>query len=89
VKVSEITGLLVDPRGEIEFDEVERDRYVARFLAAFDADVDEDEKARLVRAVHMEVTNRYDLYIAISDSLGWKYRTAIRAYLDRYGNLAD
>jgi hypothetical protein len=89
MKVSEMIGTRVDPRGEIEFDEAERDRYVSRFLAAFDADVDEDGKARLVHAVHREVTNRYDLYIAISDVLGWKFRTAIRVYLERYGNLAD
>lgn len=89
MKVSEITGVLVDPRGEIEFDEGERDRYVSRFLAAFDADVDEDEKARLVHAIHMEVRSQYDLYIAISNALGSRLKTAIRTYVTRYGNLAD
>jgi hypothetical protein len=81
MKVSEITGLRVDPRGDIEFDETERDRYVSRFLAAFDADVEEDEKARLVYAVHMEVCSQYDLYIAISDKLGSTLRRALHIYV--------
>ena len=89
MKVSEMIGTRVDPRGEIEFDEAERDRYVSRFLAAFDADVDEDEKARLVHAVHLEVRNRYDLYIGISDALGSRLRSALHTYVRRYGNLAD
>jgi hypothetical protein len=89
MKVSEIIGTRVDPRGEIEFDPAERDRYVSRFLAAFNADVDEDAKSKLVHSIHLEVRSRYDLYIAIGDGLGWKLRTAIRAYLERYGNLAD
>jgi hypothetical protein len=81
VKVSEMIGTRVDPRGEIEFDEVERDRYVSRFLAAFDADVDEDEKARLVHKVHLEVRSQYDLYIAINNALSTRHRSALRTYV--------
>lgn len=86
MKVSEITGLRVDPRGEIDYDEGERDRYVARFLAAFHADVDEDEKARLVYVIHKEVCFKYDLYIAISDKLGSTLRRALHIYVARHGN---
>lgn len=80
MKVSEITGLRVDPRGEIEYDEGERDRYVARFLTAFNADVDEEEKAQLVTAIHREVCSKYDLYIAIGDKLGPTLKKALHIY---------
>jgi hypothetical protein len=81
VKVSEITGLRVDPRGEIDFDEAERDRYVSRFLAAFDADVEEDAKAQLVHEIHLEVRSNYDLYIAINNALSTRHRSALRTYV--------
>lgn len=81
MRVSEITGISVNPRGEIEFDEVERDRYVSRFLAAFEADVDEEEKARLVHEIHLEVRSQYDLYIAINNALSSRYRSALRTYV--------
>lgn len=83
MKINEMIGLRVDPRGEIEFDEVERDRYVARFLAAFNADVEDEEKAQLVYAVHMEVRSNYDLYIAVADKLGWTFKNALHIYVSR------
>ena len=81
MKISEITGLRVDPRGEIQFDEAERDRYVSRFLAAFNADVDEEEKARLVIEVHRTISNNYDLYIAVYDRLTWWHKNALHVYV--------
>lgn len=81
MKISEITGLRVDPRGEIEFDEAERDHYVTRFLAAFDADVNEEEKAKLVYEVHKTICHKYDLYIAVGDALGSTLKKALHIYV--------
>lgn len=81
MKISEITGTRVDPRGEIEFDEAERDRYVARFLAAFNADVEEPEKARLVYEVHQSIGSQHDLYIAVYDRLTWWHKNALHVYV--------
>lgn len=81
MKVSEMIGTRVDPRGDIEFDEAERDRYVSRFLAAFNADVDEEEKAKLVINVHDTISNKYDLYIAVYDRLSWWHKNALHVYV--------
>lgn len=91
MKVSEILGQFpgLNPRGEIEFDQDQRDQYVARFLAAFDADVDEDNKARLVHAIHMEIRAQHDLYIAVADKLGYRLKQALHVYVRRYGSLVD
>lgn len=83
MKISEMIGTRVDPRGEIEFDEAERDRYVSRFLAAFQADVEEDEKARLVFAVHQTLRGQYDLYIAVYDRLTWWHKNALHVYVTK------
>lgn len=77
-------GATVDPRGEEserKFDEKERDKYVSRFLDAFNLDSEEIEIAKAVEAVHKEISHRHDLYIAVGDGLGSK-KTAIRKYLD-------
>lgn len=76
-------GTRVDPRGDIEFDEAERDQYVSRFLAAFNADVEEDEKARLVFEVHQTLRGQYDLYIAVYDKLTWWHKNALHVYVTR------
>jgi hypothetical protein len=89
MKVSEITGTIVDPRGNPEFDEAERDRYVARFLAALEIDCTEDERVRLVGDIHMQVRTEHDLYIGIFDALPSRYRSAIRTYVKAYGNPAS
>lgn len=76
----------VDPRGEPhernDFDPKERDKYVGRFMDAFNMDAEDPVIAEAVYAIHMEVAHRHDLYIAIADSLGSKYKNAIRKYLD-------
>jgi hypothetical protein len=75
----------VDPRGEekerAEYDPKERDKYVGRFLDAFNMDLEEVDIARAVESIHKEIAHRHDLYIAVGDGLGSK-RTAIRKYLD-------
>lgn len=75
----------VDPKGDAkdraDFDPVERDEFVKRFLAAFDMDAEELEIAREVEAIHKEIAHKHDLYIAVGEGLGSK-RTAIRKYID-------
>jgi predicted nucleic acid-binding protein len=83
MKVSEMIGTRVDPRGVIEFDVAERDRYVSRFLAAFNADVEDDEKARLVFEVHRSLGGKHDLYIAVHDQLTWWHKNALHVYVTR------
>ena len=77
-----IGGAVIDPRGDIEFDEQERDRYVGRFISAMNADVQENVKAEMVNEIHLEVCSKYDLYIAINDALGSRYARAIKAYIN-------
>jgi hypothetical protein len=83
MKIGEIIGTRVDPRGDIEFDATERDQYLSRFLAAFNADVEDDEKARLVFEVHQKLRGQYDLYIAVYDKLTWWHKTALHTYVTR------
>jgi hypothetical protein len=75
----------VDPRGDekdrSDFDPKERDRYVSRFLDAFNLDAEDIEIARAVESIHKEISHKHDLYIAVGDGLGSK-KTAIRKYLD-------
>jgi hypothetical protein len=85
MRISEITGIRVDPRGNIEFDEAERDQYVSRFLAAFNTDIEESQQDDLVYAVHLEICARHDLYSAVYDKLNWPMRTALhRIFTTRY-----
>lgn len=91
MKVSDLVpGRRINPRGEIEYDEDEKERYVGRFRKAFDADVEEDVKAKLVYEVHLEIRSNYDLYIAVADALGSYLKRAIRTYIEQHrGNLAN
>jgi hypothetical protein len=85
VKVREMLGTrAINPRGDIEYDDKERDRYVSKFLAAFTADVDEAKRAELVFALHSEVCSNYDLYIAINDALNGVYRRALKTYVQQW-----
>lgn len=74
-----------DPRGEAHerepYDQKERDKYVSRFLDAFNADTEEDKKAEAVYAIHMEIAHKSGLYIAVADALGAKYKRAIHTYV--------
>lgn len=85
MKVREMTGLIVDPRPDVlEYDQDKCDRYVDRFLAAMNADADEIVKAEMVFNVHSEVCSDYDLYIAVNDALGARYRGALRKYVTQW-----
>jgi hypothetical protein len=78
-------GTVVDPKGELDqrssFDPAERDKYVSRFLDAFNMDAEELEIARVVESIHKEIAHRHDLYIAVGEGLGSK-KNAIRKYID-------
>jgi hypothetical protein len=78
----------VDPRGEPEhrndFDPKERDRYVSRFTDAMNMDKEEPDIAAAVYAIHTEIAHKHDLYIAVGDALGSKYKNAIRKYVDMH-----
>jgi hypothetical protein len=82
MKVREMTGLTCDPRPDVlEYDQDECDRYVKRIVADLTADIEEIQKAEKVHEVHNEICSRYDLYIAVNDALGSRYRSAFKAYL--------
>jgi len=76
-------GFTVDPRGDLGkgVDEKKKAEFLEDFRKAFDLDAEEKEIAQAVRAVHERITHDHDLYIAVSDSMTAKERSAIKAYL--------
>jgi len=76
-------GITVDPRGDLgkNVDQKKKEQFIADFKQAFDLDAEEKEIALAVRAVHERISTDHDLYIAVSDSLTAKERSAINAYL--------
>lgn len=83
---------VVDPRGELkdrqDYDPAERDKYVSRFMDAFNLDKEEPEIAAAVHALHLEIAHKTDLYIATADALaathGTRFKNAIRKYVDMH-----
>jgi len=82
-----ITGdprsITVDPRGDLgkNIDQKKKEQFIADFKQAFDLDAEEKEIALAVRAVHERISTDHDLYIAVSDALSSRERSAIKAYL--------
>ena len=76
-------GFTVDPRGDLgkNVDQKKKEAFIADFRTAFNLDAEEKEIALAVRAVHERICTDHDLYIAVSDSLSAKERSAIKAYL--------
>ena len=76
-------SITVDPRGDLgkNVNEKKKQEFIEDFKKAFDLDADEKEIAQAVRAVHERISTDHDLYIAVSDSLTSKERSAIKAYL--------
>lgn len=76
-------GITVDPRGDLgkNVDQKKKEQFIADFKQAFDLDAEEKEIALAVRAVHERISTDHDLYIAVSDSLSSRERSAIKAYL--------
>lgn len=78
----------LDPRGDSadrqDFDPKERNKYVSRFADALNADVEEEERARLVFAIDKELAGKQELYQGIFDVLTPSFRNAIRKYIDMH-----
>jgi hypothetical protein len=74
---------VVDPRGENRKpqDAALVAKYVERFKAAAD-NPDDFAAAADVFAIHNEVSSNHDLYIAIGDALGSKYKNAVRKFVE-------
>lgn len=73
---------ICDPRGEISFDENERNDYVFMFIEAMNQDAEEDVIANEVYQLHLQIRAQHDLYIAVKDALGLPYGPAIRKYVE-------
>lgn len=75
-----------DPRGDpserMDFDPKERNKYVSRFADALNADVEEEERARLVFAIDSELAGKQELYQGIFDVLTPSFRNAIKKYIE-------
>lgn len=73
---------IVDPRGENRSpqDPAIVAQYVERFKKAAD-NPDDDAAAVDVFAIHNEISANHDLYIAVGDALGSKYKNAVRTFV--------
>lgn len=58
--------------------------YAARFLKAMQADMEEPQIAAAVHAIHMEVCNDHDFYVAISNLMESRYRGALKKYVEMH-----
>lgn len=76
-------GFTNDPRGDLgkNVDSKKKQEFLEDFRKAFDLDAEEKEIALAVRAVHERINPDHDLYIAVSNELTAKERSAIKAYL--------
>jgi hypothetical protein len=59
----------------------QRDPIVAEFRAALDLDAEEPLIASAVYAIHDRIRTNADLYVAVSDSMNSKERSALKAYI--------
>jgi hypothetical protein len=76
-------GFINNPRGDLgtSISPAERDPLVAEFRAALDLDAEEQDIAVAVYAIHDRIKSNHDLYVAVSDSLNSKERSALKAYI--------
>lgn len=76
-------GFTNDPRGDLgkNVDPKKKQEFIEDFRKAFDLDAEEKEIAVAVRAVHERINSDHDLYIAVSNDLTARERSAIKAYL--------
>lgn len=72
-----------DAKGELgkDADKGEVERGVLDFRTAFNLDAPEEDIAEAVFAVHDRIKDKSDLYVAISDGLTTRERSAIKAYV--------
>ena len=73
----------INPRGDmgLAITPAQRDPIVAEFRAALDLDADEPLIASAVYAIHDRIRTNADLYVAVSDALNSKERSALKAYI--------
>ena len=76
-------GFINNPRGDLgtSISPAERDPLVAEFRAALDLDAEEQDIAVAVYAIHDRIKANHDLYVAVSDSLNSKERSALKTYI--------
>lgn len=73
----------INPRGDmgLAITPAQRDPIVAEFRAALDLDAEEKDIASAVYAIHDRIRTNADLYVAVSDALNSKERSALKAYI--------
>ena len=76
-------GFTTNPRGDLgaTISPADRDPLVAEFRAALDLDAEEQDIAVAVYAIHDRIKSNHDLYVAVSDALNSKERSALKAYI--------
>jgi hypothetical protein len=72
-----------NPRGDLgkTIPAAERDPLVAEFRAALELDAEEKDIAVAIYAIHDRIKSNHDLYVAVSDCLNSKERSALKAYI--------
>jgi hypothetical protein len=73
----------INPRGDmgLTITPAQRDPIVAEFRAALDLDAEEPLIASAVYAIHDRIRTNADLYVAVSDVMTSKERSALKAYI--------
>ena len=73
----------INPRGDmgLAITPAQRDPIVAEFRAALDLDADEPLIASAVYAIHDRIRTNADLYVAVSDVMTSKERSALKAFV--------
>jgi hypothetical protein len=76
-------GFTTNPRGDLgtNISPADRDPLVAEFRAALDLDAEEKDISAAVYAIHDRIKSNHDLYVAVSDALNSKERSALKAYI--------
>jgi hypothetical protein len=73
----------INPRGDmgLTITPAQRDPIVAEFRAALELDAEEPLIASAVYAIHDRIRTNADLYVAVSDAMNSKERSALKAYI--------
>jgi len=73
----------INPRGDmgLTITPAQRDPIVAEFRAALDLDAEEHQIASAVYAIHDRIRMNPDLYVAVSDVMTSKERSALKAFV--------
>lgn len=73
----------INPRGDmgLAITPAQRDPIVAEFRAALDLDAEEHQIASAVFAIHDRIRTSADLYVAVSDVMTSKERSALKAFI--------